>query len=244
MLREIALLLLAFQSSWMVPVAFGTPAPDDLTVKLRKHATNYNLGVFNFVEALIRVSSDFQIPMGIAWVNTPAARAELPFAWKDATVQEIIEAIAKTQPGYQVQVRSGVVYVSPPGLIPDRQNFLKLKIETFEVHDAYIEVASIKLHMLVTPRIYGQISIGVTGDSKVDVELKNSTVEEALGALVLASNRKVWIVTFIDGAGLTPRGLRRTESLWSDKPQPDEEQPGWDLLRWGDPMPHPSPTTK
>src|SRR5712692_6379653 len=124
MLAKTALLLVAFQSSWMVPVGSGSPLPDDLTVKLSKHVTNYNLGVFNFLEALIRVSNDFQIPMGIVWVNSPAERAELPFAWKDATVREIIEGIAQTQPGYQVQIKNGVVHVSPRALIPDRENFL------------------------------------------------------------------------------------------------------------------------
>jgi len=192
MLAKTALLLLAFQSSWMVPVASGSAAPDDLSVKLSKHVTNYNLGVFNFLEALIRVSNDFQVPMGIVWVNSPAERAELPFAWKGATVQEIIESIAQTQPGYRVQIRNGVVHVSPRALIPDRENFLKLKIEAFDVHNDYIELASWKLHTLVTPiRGSYQISIGGTGDSKIDVELKDTTVENILDALVVASNRKI-----------------------------------------------------
>jgi len=119
-------------------------------------------------------------------------RAELPFAWKGATVQEIIESIAQTQPGYRVQIRNGVVHVSPRALIPDRENFLKLKIEAFDVHNDYIELASWKLHTLVTPiRGSYQISIGGTGDSKIDVELKDTTVENILDALVVASNRKI-----------------------------------------------------
>ena len=243
MLGKLALLLLALQPSWMAPVVLGSPVPNNLSLKLSKRVTNYNLGVFNLVEALIRVSNDFQIPMGIVWVNTPAARAELPFAWKGATVQEIIEGIAQTQLGYQVQIKNGVVHVSPPALVPDRQNFLKLKVEAFEVH-AEVEVASWKLHTLVTPPRYAGISIGATGDSKVDVKLKDSTVENILDALVVASNRKIWVVTFADDTGLTARGFRRTRSLWTDAPIPDEQQPAWALLRWGDPMPRPAPEAK
>ena len=244
MLGKFVLLLLVFQSSWMVSLASGSPLPDDLTVKLSKHVTNYNLGVFNFLEALIRVSNDFQIPMGIVWVNSPAERAELPFAWKDATVQEIIEGIAKTQPGYRVQVKNGVVHISPPALVPDRQNFLKLKVEPLEVHDE-VEVASWKLYTLIIPiRGNYQISIGATGDSKVDVKVKDSTVENILDALVAASNRKIWVVTFADDTGLTARGFRRTRSLWTDAPIPDEQEPAWALLRWGDPMPRPAPAAE
>src|SRR6266705_1088909 len=78
MLARIALLLFTSQPVWTVSAASASPAKDDLSIKLSKHVSNYNLGVFNIVEALIRVSNDFQIPMGIAWVNTPAARSELP----------------------------------------------------------------------------------------------------------------------------------------------------------------------
>jgi hypothetical protein len=207
-----------------------------MTSLLSQSVSNYNLGVFNFVGALIRVSNDFEIPMGIVWVNSPAAHTELPFAWKKITVLEIIQNIANP-PGYQVDLRDGVVHVWPSRLIPDRENFLKLRISAFDVKDAYVEVASFKLHMLVTPRTYGLISIGATGDSKVSLELKNTSVETALDALVVASNRKIWVVTFSDDTRLTARGLRRAESLWSSTAIPDEEQPIWDLIRWGDPLP-------
>src|SRR6266571_1012677 len=237
MLARIALLLFTSQPVWTVSAASASPAKDDLSIKLSKHVSNYNLGVFNIVEALIRVSNDFQIPMGIAWVNTPAARSELPFGWKDGTIQEIIEAIARTQPGYQVQVKNGVVHVSPSGLIPDRENFLSTKIRAFEVHNEYIEMASFKLHKLITPPWFAGFSVGATGDSKVNLELKDATVEDILDALAVASNRKIWIVTFADDPKLTPSGLRKTRSLFTEVPVPDKEQPIWHLQRWGDPMP-------
>jgi hypothetical protein len=221
----------------LLPSCAWPSSPDDLTARLNKSVSNYNLGTFNFVSALIRVSNDFEIPIGIVWVNSVAAHAELSFAWKKTTAMEIIQDIASTQLGYQVEVRNGVVHIWPSGLIPDRENFLKLKVPAFDVHDAYIEIASFKLHMLVAPRKYGQISIGGTGDSKVTLELKNASVEAALDALVVASNRKIWVVTFSDDAKLTATGLRRAESLWSGKATPDEEQPSWDLIRWGDPLP-------
>jgi hypothetical protein len=238
MLARIALLLFVFQSSWALPSLVASSVPNDLNTQLGKHVTDYNLGSLDFVEALIRVSNDFKIPMGIAWVNTPAERAMQPLAWKKATVQEIIEAIVKKHFGYQVQVKNGVVHVSPSALIPDRENFLKLKIEAFKVHNTEIEVASWKLRSFLMVRKGNyQISIGSTGDSQVSLVLENSTVEDILDGLVAASNRKIWVVAFSDDTGLTPRGFRRTRSLWTDKPIPDAEQPVWQLMRWGDPMP-------
>jgi hypothetical protein len=232
-----ALLGLAAKGQSPVPVS------DDVSLRLDKNVANYNLGTFNFVEALIRVAADFRIPMGISWINAPPARAAMPFAWKAATVRQIIQDIANAEPGYSVQVRDGVAHIFPES-IPDRENFLKMKIEDFSAHDAYVEVASFKLHTLVTPRTYGMISIGATGDSKVDVELKGRTVADCLDALALASNRRIWIVTFTDEKSLTANGFRKTSSLWTDKPTPDEEQPIWQLMRWGDPIPPLVLTTK
>jgi hypothetical protein len=236
-MRTLVLLLFAVKLSSEAAVAPRSLQTDDLTLRLSKRVSSYDIGALSLVGALLRVSNDFRVPMGIAWVNSPSVRAERPFAWKDATVQEIIQAIAKTQPGYSVQIRNGVVHVSP-SMIPDGENFLKLKIKTYQTHNAMVEVASFKLHMLVTPiRGNHQVSIAGPGDSNVNVDLRDASVETVLDALVKASNRKIWIVTFTDDPSLSPRGLRRVGSLWSDKATPDEEQPSWDLLHWGDPMP-------
>jgi len=238
MLRTLTLLMLTVQASCAGTTRVGSFPAADLMAKLNKHVSNYNLGVFSFVGALIRVSGDFEVPMGITWVNSPTTRAELPFAWKDATVLEVIQAIVKTRPGYAVEIKNGVVHIFPAGMIPDRENFLKLKIPAFETHDTIVELASFKLHMLVTP-IKGthQINVAGPGDSKVSLELRDCEVEDVLDALAVASNRKIWIVTFADEPTLTTSGLRATRSLFTDDPIRDVEQPVWYLHRWSDPMP-------
>jgi hypothetical protein len=237
MTRILALLLFAVNFSSVPAATPRSLQAEDLSVKLSKRVSTYDIGRLSLVGALVRVSNDFQIPMGIVWVNAPSARAERPFVWNNATIQEIIQTIANTQPGYQFQVRNGVVHVFPQ--ISDDQNFLKIKIAEFNVHNVYAEMAYFKLRALVKPPEHGNrlFSIAGPGDSKVTVELKNPSIEDALDALAVTSNRKIWIVTFIDDPSLSPRGFRRVGSLWSNKATPDEEQPRWDLLRWGDPMP-------
>jgi hypothetical protein len=240
MLKRIALLLLfAVPSFASAQVNSAPPVTADLGAKLNKPVHSYDLGTCSPIAALIKVSKDYQIPMGITSVNTPAARTELPFSWPDGTVQEVIESIARTL-GYQVALRNGVVHVFSVGLIPDGENFLKLKIASYSVHDAILEVASFKLHSLIAPRRYGQISIAGPGDSTFTLELTNTTVEDVLDALAVASTAKIWVVTFAENSALTtlpPVGLHRTVSLWADEPVPDAELPVWDFLRWGNPMP-------
>jgi hypothetical protein len=237
MICATALLLLAVKISWAPATNPRPPQEDDLAVTLSKRVSSYDIGTLSLVGALIRVSNDFHVPMGIVWVNSASARAERPFAWKDATVQEIIQTIVSTQHGYQVLIRDRVVHVFPP--ISDNQNFLKTNIGEFSVHDADVELAYFKLRTLLRPPEHGNrfLSIAGPGDSKVTVELKNSPVEDVLDALTVASNLKIWIVTFSNDNRLTPSGFRVTKSVWTDQAVPEKEQPTWALLHWGDPTP-------
>jgi hypothetical protein len=183
--------------------------PEDVAAKLRKHVRNYDLGVSSFVGALVHLSNDFQIPMGIAWVNTPATRATRPLAWNEATIQQIIESIAKTQPGYKVQVMYGVLHVYVAGGIPESENFLRLQIKSFHVDNELTELASWKLHNLITPRDYSGFSTAANVDPRIDLDLKESTVERIFDAFVLASKRKIWVVTFSDDTNSHIKRLER-----------------------------------
>ena len=235
---RLASLLVLLPYSWGCPVVCAHAQSDDLAVKLSKRVHNYSVGPLNFVGTLVRVSNDFQIPMGIVWINTPTALAERSFTWKDATVEQLIEAIAKMQPGYQVRATNGMVHIFAPGAILDPESFLRLQIKSFRVEGDLTELASLRLHNLITPPRYSGFSAAANMDPRINLDLRDSTVEGVLDALVLASSkRKIWVVTFLDSKAVTPKGFRRTISLWADKPAPDEDQPVWDLLRWGDPMP-------
>ncbi len=103
------------------------------------------------------------------------------------------------------------------------------------------EMALLKLHDLITPRKTAGISIGGNMDPKITLQLKDSTVQDILDALVVASARKIWIVTFSNDPTLTATGFRRSMSLWSQTPSPE---PAWDLLHWGDKVPWSRPGGK
>ncbi len=245
---RIGIILLAIQTSCALATTPRPQSSEDVSARLRTRVHDYNLSAVNFVEALAHVGSEFHIPMGIVWVNTPEARAKLSLSWKDAKVREIIEAIAKTQPGSVVEVREGVVHVHPLKSIPDRQNFVKLRIKGFEVRNEVVELASRRLHDLVRSTVFPQAaperrggiggSLGANaGDPKITVQLRNVTVEDVLDTLAVASARKIWIVTYSADPTLTGTGFRRTLTLWNTFPIPDEAQPLWDLLHWGEAIP-------
>jgi hypothetical protein len=223
----------------LVPVTSASQTSDDLNTKLEKRLANYNPGVSNFVEALIRVSSDFQIPMGIAWVKPDGELEKIPFAGKQTTVLEIIESIVKTEPTCRVEVRGGVVHILAPGSVPENQDFLHLRVKNFEVVNGYVDLALLKVHSLISPSKHSGFSVGAEpGESRVAVKLQDSTVADILDALVLKSSRKVWLVTFSTELNPTSAGFRRTLNPWAGfSAVPDAGEPALNLLRWGDKVP-------
>jgi hypothetical protein len=249
MFTKIALFLFLFHSHHMFLVDSYSQRPGDLDVKLHTSVHNYQLQAGNLVEALTRVATDFNIPMGIEWVNTSSARVKINLSFKDATVEQVLNSIVSGQPSTKIVIKSGIIHVFMPGLVPDRENPLKLTINKFEVHDVPTEAASLQLHetvkrTLFSPKPQQGFRGGVAGsgasnldDPKISVTLRNATVEDVLDALALASARKIWIVTFSDAPSLTSAGYRRTLGLWTNSPAPDDDQPVWDMLHWGDGTP-------
>jgi hypothetical protein len=234
-----SLFLVILGFSQLVPAASTTRASEELDTKLNKPLTNYSLGVTNFVEALIHVSSEFQIPLGIAWLNDPAARTERSFAWKQATVKDVIESIVKTEPDYRVEIRNDIVRVIPLGLVPERQNFLKVKIKEFEVVNGYTDLAILKLRGIIGSQKHSGFSIGAEpGEPKITIKLRNATVADIMDALAYRSTRKIWIVTFSTDPNPTALGFRRTLTPWNGfTPLPEEGEPALNFLHWGDKIP-------
>lgn len=151
--RGLALFLLLLQ----IPAgSFVRGSPMDLRplqAKLETRVKNYQLVADNFVDALLRVAGEYKIPMGIAWVRTPAATRSVKLSWKVATVGEIVNDVVRLQPGYKVNVKDGILHVSDPRLIPDRQNFLRLRVHEFVVSNEVVEMAERRLVNVVNATV-------------------------------------------------------------------------------------------
>jgi hypothetical protein len=75
-----------------------------------------------------------------------------------------------------------------------------------------------------------------TGERSVSVNLSHVSAEDVLDALSIASDKKIWVVTFVEDS-VPLGGFRRTVTLWTDSPVPAEEQPVWNMFHWGDHIP-------
>jgi hypothetical protein len=175
--------------------------------------------------------------MGISWVNTASSQRKRAVEYKDATVLEIIQDIAKTEPGYEVTIANNVVHVATTD-VPFGQNFLNVNIPQFSGTGVAREVKA-GLWMLLNqqmapnpPNGYAGSIAGSSSDPKLNLDFTNATVEEILDAIAVASEEKVWVVTFSEDPNPTPSGFRRTESFTSKSVAADNDQPVWDIFPW------------
>jgi len=241
----------------MSAILFTTPAmhsisrdaAKDIQGKLTAQVPAYTLNATDFGHALMIFGSRFQLPMGIQWVRSSDTLKKVSLSWRNASVEEMLDKLVKSQAGYEFHVADGVVHVSSLGEKSDPQNFLNLNVEKFEIHDQVVEVASHRLRDLVRLRVAspsgeGQLPKGVAysqatnvSDPRFSLVLANVNVSQVLDNLIAASDRKIWVVTFVSDNAMSATGYRRTATLWNDATVPDAEQPVWDMFRWNDRSP-------
>jgi hypothetical protein len=246
MLKNVGLLLLAIQLQLVAPLTSLASEPEQLSSKLGAVVHDYNLTANNFLDGLAHVASEFRIPIGIEWVNMPASRRQITLHWSDATVAEILETITHTQTGYSMDITNGVVHIYSTDILRD-QDFVHLRIKSFVAHDEVVQMAERRLRHLVKlttaptelgPRggIGGSLAVSVN-EPIINVQANDASVQDILDLLVTASAKKIWVVTFVDNSVPTATGFRRTLTLWSKSPVPDDEQPVWNMFGWGQPLP-------
>src|ERR1700676_174837 len=124
-----------------LPASAREKASSDLTSQLSKKIDKYELDAGNFGEALVKVASDFQIPMGVEWEENSDGHARLKRSWKNSTALNILREIVSAQPTYKIDVRAGIVRIWSPTLVLENENPLKIVIPRYEVNKVPLEEA-------------------------------------------------------------------------------------------------------
>jgi len=237
---------------------FSVEAPEQeagsLQGTLDAQVDSYTLSQPDLARALIAVSSQFKIPMGIEWIE-PKSPEPVNLTWEHTTVRAIVESVVRAQRGYELDVGDAMIHVFYSGARADTSNYLNIEIPEFNLEDTYVGLARLRLEQIVRARVTPPPSPGtpvsVGGsvaldphDKRRDFHLEDANVREVLDRLTLAGDYKVWVATFPRGPALTPTGFRPTLSLWVPRAGANR-LPGWDLFDWGhSPPPPPSVARK
>ncbi|HUE83856.1 MAG TPA: hypothetical protein VMM84_17265, partial [Pyrinomonadaceae bacterium] len=213
------LALLLVSSNWTLP---PLPERQGLQGKLETRLESYTVIADNFPQALTKIAAEFEIPMGIEWVRTPATLRKVERTWQRSTVHQVVASLVTSQPGYDFTIRNAVAHVSYRGALTDNSSFLNQRIGKFEAKNEFVGMVSYRLRELLKPivgtPIPGEPGVGMAGsiatgagDQRVSFRLVNATVREILDKLSLAADFKIWIVTYREDRTLTRNGFRRVE---------------------------------
>jgi hypothetical protein len=248
--RAVLLLSLLLTRSISAPAQTSTTG---LEARLDARVPRYTLKAKGLADAILRIAKQFELPVGIEWLKDEEALRGLDLSWEDATIGDILGSVIKRYPPYSYRVERGIVHVFRADLLHDPHNFLNLKVpDSFEVREELGGFANVLLRMavqdIVSPRNLppgagwgGSYTSGNVPEKPLTLTLRGLSIREALEKLAEASEHKMWVVTFSGGAGLTPTGFRRTETLWHPTAFPDSDQPVWDFLAWREYMPESAP---
>jgi hypothetical protein len=92
---------------------------------------NYSLEANNFIDALLKISAQFQFPLGVEWVKTADTLKPVRFSRNRTTVKDIIQAVVSMYAGYDWRTEDGVVHVFQRDLVKDSRNPLNITVKTF-----------------------------------------------------------------------------------------------------------------
>jgi len=239
MLCVALLAMLLLQPSDLAEAVNKTPS---LQARLQAKVDEYAISEETFLQALLRLAAQFEIPLGVEWVRPSKPDGEIDLVFTGETVREILCSVVRSQPGYTFRVEGSIVHVFPEGALVDRGSFLNLSIRKFELENEFGAYASHKLHnivqTIVSPPdwppgsgVAGSIASGEE-DRRISLTLENATVRDILDAIASATHMNVWVVAYPEKTTLTPKGFYRTLSVGGEI-VPDDYQPVWVLFRWG-----------
>jgi hypothetical protein len=236
------LLLLAIAAALNAP---AQPARDALQTKLDTVSKGYSLDASESLHALLRVAGDFQLPMGIEWVNDAGSTRHFANAWHDATPSVILQDVLRAYPGYSSEVRNGVVHVFPAALHGDPSDLLNIRIGTFQVSGQYVRFAAQQLAFRIKqivvppdpakPHGWGGSFITGKGDWPVTFTLENATVRDVLDKLSVSAALHVWLVVYPGQPAKTRTGFLKTIRADETAAREDEQfVPAFHFIGWGD----------
>ena len=204
----------------------------DLSSRLSQPA-NYQPKATTTLQQLIEVAQHYRIPMGIEWIHeTKTEDAPLTETIKPRTVNDLITAILNRSPGYLAQQRDGVLQIVKTDFLDKRENFLNLRLSTFELDNENIFGAehylSLHIKMELHPdRGYGG-GFGYGGDrddgfDKHNITLAGNdlTVREILNKIVITQGNALWVVQFSPSQKMADEPFRAQVSMHDNQTQPD-----------------------
>ncbi len=164
------------------------------------------------LEQLIEIARQYQIPMGIEWVES-ANKKPPPYSLSaslraSSTIREVIRLIVGKLSGYKVIFGDASVYVAQEQIIGDSRNFLNFRIPEIRFSESALGNAEGLLRQQIRRTLNpGKYAKGWNGgygyapeegkERKITLGFRNATIREILNGLVAAHGNSTWVVRLV-----------------------------------------------
>jgi hypothetical protein len=197
---------------------------------------SYQPKAMTTLQQLIEVAQHYRLPMGIEWVQetkTETETAPLPEINQRRTVNDLINAILENSHGYVAQQRDGVLHIAKTDFLDSRENFLNLRLGTFELQNSDVFGAQFLLRTSIRLRLdpersgynggYGHGTPRDDGFDKQNITFagNNLSVREILNKIVVANDNALWVVQFSPSQKMSDQPFRAVISLNDGQTMPD-----------------------
>src|SRR6266704_2944169 len=121
----------------------------------------YSLEANNLIDALLKMSAQFQFSLGVEWVKSAETLKPVRVTRSHTTVPDIIQA--STYAGYEWRNEDGVVHVFQRDLMPDTRNPLNITIKSFDDPPETVGWANNNLFQMVSHVVRHPELSGISG---------------------------------------------------------------------------------
>jgi hypothetical protein len=190
--------------------------------KLDKNVPWFDTSARPLFTTLVDLAFEYQLPVGLEYVNSEATRRPLDVQIRDASVRQILAKLIAQAPGYEVSFNDGLVNVYSLNARLDASNPFNRLVNSFVVQDVDTHVADFHLFCQLEHQAKrgcaGSVGTGQWGSTRISVQMNNAKVYEILNEITARNGKAIWTVT------VPPKKLHAlagNEGLWHIYPLED-----------------------
>ena len=213
--------------------------PNSPTVDLQ----NVSLEANTFIDALLKISTQFRFPLAVEWVKSADMLKPVRFSQTHTTVKDIIQSVVSMHAGYDWRTEDGVIHVFQRDLVKDSRNPLNITLDSWPCRREMI-AREVEFHLdmgvraVVAPKIesggWGASFGSNPAEPKFQFNCTDVSVRYVLNRIIRVSTQNIWIATFPKIMSLTRAGFLDEVPMFNLLYVPGQDQPFWMMLRWGD----------
>jgi hypothetical protein len=171
-----------------------------LKEKLENKIEHFETGGKTLVECVLDIAYQYELPMGIEYLDRQALSRPLDLKFHDASIREVLATLVRQLPEYKIVFSDGLVDIFVPRERQVPSNLLNRVIKDFNVVERDTTEANAELACALSQEIdasrvcVSSIAKGQLGTKKITIHLRNAKVYELIDTIVAQNGKAAWVV--------------------------------------------------